>query len=746
MTRLSDEQIEAAWASFTARNEYGGWPDNYLKEVRWAAEASDAELRSIEGQRHMWSARLVSSLGSGDSIDTSKLHDDPAVVAALVALRTRAWSSEPIERANELQRAYDEIFTMVEERQLRARPAAKLARILALLVPRHTTTLINADAHGRVRALLLPSGAPPGQQAGWALMRAELRRVLGSEDLDDLGLSVRRSVFCWWLSEHGSEVSEAKPTSSPSLTPADLEQRELAKKLSLDVEQQYKGMAQFPGWSTCFREALRLVGARASRSDLLIELRGAFPEGAESVLNSAIARMIGMDLLLDEGGTITRTALGEVIAKDQGNDSLVELLLERVYGFAQILRVLSRAGGRLALEPLVAAVQAEYPRWKTSWQPRVLLLWCEDLGLVESEDKDWMLTNYGRAWHERLPDHIPRLRTETQPSETRPQPVARAFPSLTAISKVLARESLVLDPLDLEYLHRAWRSHARKHFVLLSGLSGTGKTKLALAYARAVCELLELDPEDHVALIPVAPDWRDPSSLLGYYNSLGDIPTFQPGPGLAVLLHAAEQPALPHFMLLDEMNLARPELYFAPLLSAMETGDSIELYGGTRRVEQVPPRVAWSPNLHIAGTVNMDETTHAFSDKVLDRAFMLEFWRVDLAAFFASMAWPRQSDVETVLVELHDLLEPSRRHFGYRVADEILAFMADVTSEQRKPLLDRVILGKVLPRLRGGNESESLELLTRLRTACEGHELHECVTKVEQMERRVRATGLLSYA
>jgi hypothetical protein len=503
-------------------------------------------------------------------------------------------------------------------------------------------------------------------------------------------------------------------------------------------------MPQFPGLSTCFREALRLVGPRASRSDLLIELRGAFPEAAESMLNSAIARLIGLHMLLDEGGTITRTSLGEDVAKDQGNDSLVELLLERVYGFAQILRVLSRAGGRLANERLIADLQLEYPRWKTSWLPRALLLWCEDLGLVEAEGKDWVLTNYGTAWHARLPDHIPRLRTAAQPSETRPQPSVRAFPSLEAIRAVLAREPLVLDPLDLEVLHRAWRSHARKHFVLLSGLSGTGKTKLALAYARAVCALLELDPGEHVALIPVAPDWRDPSSLLGYYNSLGDIPTFQPGPGLAVLLHAAEQPELPHFMLLDEMNLARPELYFAPLLSAMETGDSIELYGGMRRVEQVPPRVAWSHNLHIAGTVNMDETTHAFSDKVLDRAFMLEFWRVDLAAFFATMPWPRQSDVETLLVELHDLLEPSRRHFGYRVADEILGFMAEVAGEQRKPLLDRVVLGKILPRLRGGNESEALELLTKLRRACEWHGLHGCVAKLEHMERRVRATGLLS--
>lgn len=746
MTQLSDEQIRAAWASFSASREYGGWPDQYLEEVRWAAAASDAELGSIEGQRRLWSANKAIGIGNGELIDTRKLHDDPALVAALLALRTRAWASETNERALALQHAYDEIFAMVEERQLRARPAAKIARILAVLVPWHTTTLINTAANARVRALLLAPGAPPGHQAGWVAMREVLRRVLGSEDLEDLGLSVRRSIFCWWLSEHGGEIGEAKPTSSPSLTPADVEQRKLAKKLNLDVEQQYKGIPQFPGWSSCFREVLRLVGGRVARADLSIELRGAFPEAAESVLNSAIARMIGLGMLVDADGMIARTALGEVIVKDQSNDSLVELLLERVYGLAQILRVLARSGAeRLALEPLVAAIQVEYPRWKTSWQPRLLLSWCEDLGLVESEGKDWVLTGYGKAWHERLPEHISRLRDEPRAVAVRP-PGRRTFPSLEAIRDVLTREALVLDPLDLDYLHRAWRSHERKHFVLLAGLSGTGKTKLALAYARAVCELLELDGDEHVALIPVAPDWRDPSSLLGYYNSLGDIPTFQPGPGLAVLLHAAEQPELPHFMLLDEMNLARPELYFAPLLSAMETGDSIELYGGTRRVEQVPPRVAWSPQLHIAGTVNMDETTHAFSDKVLDRAFMLEFWRVDLAAFFATMSRPRQSDVENVLVELHGVLEPSRRHFGYRVADEILAFMAEVPIEQRVALLDRVILGKVLPRLRGGNESEALELLAKLRLACEWHGLVGCVAKVEQMERRVRATGLLSFA
>ena len=71
----------------------------------------------------------------------------------------------------------------------------------------------------------------------------------------------------------------------------------------------------------------------------------------------------------------------------------------------------------------------------------------------------------------------------------------------------------------------------------------------------------------------------------------------------------------------------------APLLSAMETGDAIQLHSAGDSLDGIPASLVYPRNLVLIGTVNMDETTHGLSDKVLDRAFVLEFWEVDLAAY-----------------------------------------------------------------------------------------------------------------
>ncbi|MFY0577165.1 McrB family protein [Cystobacter fuscus] len=193
----------------------------------------------------------------------------------------------------------------------------------------------------------------------------------------------------------------------------------------------------------------------------------------------------------------------------------------------------------------------------------------------------------------------------------------------------------VLDDAQFTALHHARHCNPQKRFVILAGLSGTGKTALVRHYARIYCEAMGLDAGRHLEVVAVSPDWKDPTGLLGYYNALHEVPSFQVEPTLRLLLAAVLNPSEPYFLLLDEMNLARVEQYFAPFLSSMESGLPLALHGQDSAVNGVPPRLEWPRNLFIAGTVNMDETTFPFSDKVLDRAFTLEFWDVDLGAFFA---------------------------------------------------------------------------------------------------------------
>ena len=113
-----------------------------------------------------------------------------------------------------------------------------------------------------------------------------------------------------------------------------------------------------------------------------------------------------------------------------------------------------------------------------------------------------------------------------------------------------------------------------KPLVILPGISGTGKTRLTRLYADAVFgDRWPGQDNDHYLLVAVQPDWHNARDLLGYYNALTN--RFHPTPFLRFLQRAAADPATPYFVCLDEMNLARPEYYLAPILSALETEDHL---------------------------------------------------------------------------------------------------------------------------------------------------------------------------
>ncbi len=166
-----------------------------------------------------------------------------------------------------------------------------------------------------------------------------------------------------------------------------------------------------------------------------------------------------------------------------------------------------------------------------------------------------------------------------------------------------------------------------KPFVIISGISGTGKTKVIQWFAESVGAT---ERNGRFTLIPVRPDWSDGSDLIGYRDIKGD---FKDGPLTKVIKRAKQEPDKPFFVLLDEMNLARVEYYFSDFLSVMESRDwgNGEITSSLILTKEEANEDIWFPeNLYIIGTVNMDETTHPFSKKVLDRANTLELNRVQL--------------------------------------------------------------------------------------------------------------------
>lgn len=314
----------------------------------------------------------------------------------------------------------------------------------------------------------------------------------------------------------------------------------------------------------------------------------------------------------------------------------------------------------------------------------------------------------------------------TSNSATLPPHGLRNPKSLTTedISTTLKAYGLTYAPNVIERFHRGLNYLDTKHFVILTGLSGTGKTALAHGYARTVHGLPSLSGETDpfFFLCAVKPDWTDPTGLLGYFDVLSG--SYLAPPFLRAILTAVSEPRAAVFVVLDEMNLARVEYYLADVLSAMETGLPLHLHDRQNDLMTsdgiaVPRHVAWPTNVYLVGTINVDETTHSISDKVLDRAVLIDLSEVDFDACFSALTAKHPEAItaiarcKEVLAAMHKCLSPHSLAFGYRVAGEVCVYVLYATQANRDDTLvdaalDEQLVQKILPKLRGNEKHRQM--------------------------------------
>lgn len=304
--------------------------------------------------------------------------------------------------------------------------------------------------------------------------------------------------------------------------------------------------------------------------------------------------------------------------------------------------------------------------------------------------------------------------------------------SISRMISIISETGLLYSP---DLIKRFAFSLMSKRFLILSGLAGSGKTQLALAFANSLIE-----DETQLCVVPVGADWTNREPLLGFPNALQEGLYVKPESGVLDLLIEAnkqENKAKPYFLVLDEMNMSYVERYFADFLSSMESHKAMPLWKGFS--DEVPQTICLPGNLFIIGTINVDETTYMFSPKVLDRANVIEFKispdemdlflremkpidrecinykAADMAASFVSIAESKDladdKEIRETLTSFFKDLKAVNSEFGYRSATEIYRFVshAQTNDDTEKKMtlaeiIDCAVVQKLLPKLHGSRK------------------------------------------
>ena len=347
--------------------------------------------------------------------------------------------------------------------------------------------------------------------------------------------------------------------------------------------------------------------------------------------------------------------------------------------------------------------------------------------------------------------------------------------------------------LKTDFARRYITSLLAKPFVILTGNSGTGKTRISKQFA----EYLEWESDEgkkNWVIIPVGADWTDNTKILGYYNPLAEDGNgkYEKTKIVELIEEANRHKEIPYFVILDEMNLSHVERYFSDFLSHMETPDTpFELECYTRRLD-------YPENMFVVGTVNIDETTYMFSPKVLDRANVIEFkpqkedvFKVFSAAGTVGKMVPVNDGsaqaflklakeirtgkfavdedlthyytdvdgdftgsnldyVEGIFSDIYEIVQKYDFEFAFRTVKEIRNYIAaayellEKTEFNLNQIIDEQLLQKILPKIHG-NKKEIGQMLEELTGLCDKYSLVLSKKKIEQMKGKLAKVQYASF-
>lgn len=346
--------------------------------------------------------------------------------------------------------------------------------------------------------------------------------------------------------------------------------------------------------------------------------------------------------------------------------------------------------------------------------------------------------------------------------------MSAVYPWLTELENRDARLGDASDELRLEPMVRGSykRDRFQKEIVRMKN-EGVDKASLYIDFGT--------DSKKY-QVVPVGSNWNEARFIKGYYNPITK--QYNNVDAIELILRAIEDPANRYILILDEMNLSHVERYFSDFLSAMESGEDIELHG-CEEMTYPPMRIPFPQNLIVIGTVNIDETTYMFSPKVLDRANVIEFAATDISLMFGEMKGgeeprgdigylqdplrrvdsidiekivsmlPHSDQIKDKLIEIHQVMSEYNMEFGFRTVGEILRFMYAAWEYERrgedydwKHYLDVQIMQKILPKIHG-NSSIGVMLRDLAQICSEDFPCSH--RKLERMKKVLEANRYVSF-
>ncbi|MEO0211446.1 MAG: HEAT repeat domain-containing protein, partial [candidate division WOR-3 bacterium] len=343
-------------------------------------------------------------------------------------------------------------------------------------------------------------------------------------------------------------------------------------------------------------------------------------------------------------------------------------------------------------------------------------------------------------------------------------PVKPDFEELWLAFEKLAKgnRNLVYNQNEVQQYHSALWSNPKstRHLIILAGPSGTGKTKLSEVYAEAVVGAE--NKERRVKLVAIRPEWTDARDFMGYWNPIaneGKGAYCDPNGIVEFIKEAEANPNQPYFLILDEMNIAHVEYYFSDFLSGVESGEPIKLHGETFTLGKYTVeggKITIPPNLFVTGTINVDETTHEISPKVLDRAYVLVL-KANWEMYYEGSPLRDDPELGEIFEKLMgeggpvraagEILEEAGLGFGYRTAEDIVRYVAKAKElgTNETEALDQMFISKILPKIKGTESEELEEALNKMKGLAKRENLAATEGYLEKMENDLKTKGFVKF-